>query len=127
MGKLDLSSITVEQACNVWNDSTRRTKRIGNGWNRVRQNVPGVHYEKSMGRNHVRHLVQCTIFLSPSFPPMTCLKCKTHFCYRCGNKISATNLYQHFSTSGTSRYSKLFDFVPSGEGGWQPIEAFEFI
>ncbi|KAI6109433.1 hypothetical protein EDD16DRAFT_1614007 [Pisolithus croceorrhizus] len=66
--------------------------------------------EKSMGCNH-----------------MTCSKCKTHFCYRCGHKISATNPYQHFSTPGTSCYSRLFDFVPSGEDGWQPIEAFEFI
>ncbi|KAI6137238.1 RWD-domain-containing protein [Pisolithus sp. B1] len=61
---------------------------------------------KSMGCNH-----------------MTCSKCKTHFCYRCGHKISATNPYQHFSTPGTSCYSRLFDFVPSGEDGWQPIEA----
>ncbi|KAI6002599.1 hypothetical protein F5J12DRAFT_840055 [Pisolithus orientalis] len=66
--------------------------------------------EKSMGCNH-----------------MTCSKCKTHFCYRCGHKISATNPYQHFSTPGTSCFSKLFDFVPSGEDDWQPIEAFELI
>ncbi|KAI5992155.1 hypothetical protein EDD15DRAFT_2168501 [Pisolithus albus] len=66
--------------------------------------------EKSMGCNH-----------------MTCSKCKTHFCYRCGNRISAKDPYQHFSTPGTSCFSRLFDFVPSAEDGWQPIEAFEFI
>ncbi|KAI6020796.1 hypothetical protein BKA83DRAFT_1432233 [Pisolithus microcarpus] len=65
--------------------------------------------EKSMGCNH-----------------MTCSKCKTHFCYRCGHRISATNPYQHSSTPGSSCFSRLFDFVPRAEGGWQPIEASDF-
>ncbi|KIJ68739.1 hypothetical protein HYDPIDRAFT_81319 [Hydnomerulius pinastri MD-312] len=70
-----------------------------------------IHIEKSVGCNH-----------------MTCWKCHTHFCYRCGGKINAANPYAHFSTPHTPCFSKLFDFVPSVEdAGWQPVEAFEFI
>ncbi|KAH7883896.1 hypothetical protein F5I97DRAFT_1813835 [Phlebopus sp. FC_14] len=69
-----------------------------------------VRVEKSMGCNH-----------------MTCAKCKTHFCYRCGSKISAANPYQHFSTRGTSCFSKLFDLEPSADQDWQPLEGFEFV
>ncbi|KAF8845404.1 hypothetical protein BDN67DRAFT_993632 [Paxillus ammoniavirescens] len=69
-----------------------------------------VRVEKSMGCNH-----------------MTCAKCGTHFCYRCGSKIPPANPYQHFSTPNTPCFSKLFDFVPSTEDGWQPIELFELI
>ncbi|KAH0838584.1 hypothetical protein J3R83DRAFT_6905 [Lanmaoa asiatica] len=70
----------------------------------------GVRVEKSMGCNH-----------------MTCAKCGTHFCYRCGTKIPGANPYQHFSTPRTPCFSKLFDFVPSAEDEWQPVEGFEFI
>ncbi|KIJ68741.1 hypothetical protein HYDPIDRAFT_24993 [Hydnomerulius pinastri MD-312] len=69
-----------------------------------------MHIEKSVGCNH-----------------MNCWKCHTHFCYRCGGKINAANPYAHFSTPHTPCFSKLFDFVPSAEDGWQPVEAFEFI
>ncbi|KAH7907252.1 hypothetical protein BJ138DRAFT_1160570 [Hygrophoropsis aurantiaca] len=85
-----------------------------------------VKVEKSVGCNH-----------------MTCAKCKQHFCYRCGEKIQASNPYAHFSTPGLRCFSKLFDFDPSGEGAgagagegrgawagddeWQPVELFEFV
>ncbi|KAI0082237.1 hypothetical protein K474DRAFT_1688223 [Panus rudis PR-1116 ss-1] len=66
-----------------------------------------VRVEKSHGCNH-----------------MTCLRCRHHFCYRCGEKISAQNPYTHFNIPGTPCYSKLFD-VESIENEWQPIEAFD--
>ncbi|KAF9229656.1 hypothetical protein BS17DRAFT_771752 [Gyrodon lividus] len=69
-----------------------------------------VRVEKSMGCNH-----------------MTCAKCGTHFCYRCGAKILSTNPYQHFSIPHTPCFSKLFDLVPSTEDEWQPVEGFEYI
>ncbi|KAH7929072.1 hypothetical protein BV22DRAFT_1102654 [Leucogyrophana mollusca] len=68
-----------------------------------------VHVEKSLGCNH-----------------MTCAKCKQHFCYRCGEKIQASNPYAHFSTPGLRCFSKLFD-ITSGEDEWQPMEAFELL
>ncbi|KAJ3718283.1 hypothetical protein C8R42DRAFT_675575 [Lentinula raphanica] len=66
-----------------------------------------VHIEKSVGCNH-----------------MTCTKCKQHFCYRCGTKLSAASPYQHFSTPGSRCYNKLFDFI-SDNDGWQPVEGFD--
>ncbi|KAJ3750098.1 RWD-domain-containing protein [Lentinula detonsa] len=68
-----------------------------------------VHIEKSLGCNH-----------------MTCSKCKQHFCYRCGSKLSATSPYQHFSTPGSECFNKLFDFINENDG-WQPIEGFDAI
>ncbi|KAJ8081187.1 hypothetical protein PM082_018030 [Marasmius tenuissimus] len=52
----------------------------------------GVSVEKSLGCNH-----------------MTCAKCKTHFCYKCGQKLQPTNPYKHFSTPGQPCFNKLFD------------------
>ncbi|KAI0728629.1 hypothetical protein C8Q72DRAFT_994450 [Fomitopsis betulina] len=67
-----------------------------------------IHVEKSLGCNH-----------------MTCAKCKTHFCYRCGDRLQANNPYIHFSTPGHRCYSKLFDFQSADDDEWQPVEAFE--
>ncbi|EGO02005.1 hypothetical protein SERLA73DRAFT_86116 [Serpula lacrymans var. lacrymans S7.3] len=66
-----------------------------------------VHVEKSLGCNH-----------------MTCAKCKQHFCYRCGDKLLASNPYLHFSTPGQPCFSKLFDFT-SVDDEWQPVEGFD--
>ncbi|KAI0034912.1 hypothetical protein K488DRAFT_76929 [Vararia minispora EC-137] len=66
-----------------------------------------VQVEKSHGCNH-----------------MTCAKCKTHFCYRCGQRLSVNNPYQHFSTPGQKCYQKLFDASELGEDDWQPMEAY---
>ncbi|KDQ63877.1 hypothetical protein JAAARDRAFT_54068 [Jaapia argillacea MUCL 33604] len=52
-----------------------------------------VGVEKSAGCNH-----------------MTCARCKTHFCYRCAQKLNPSNPYEHFSTPGLGCYSKLFGF-----------------
>ncbi|KZT74831.1 hypothetical protein DAEQUDRAFT_700902 [Daedalea quercina L-15889] len=68
-----------------------------------------VHVEKSLGCNH-----------------MTCTKCKTHFCYRCGDKLQANDPYVHFSTPGHRCYSKLFDFQ-SIDDEWQPVEGFDLL
>ncbi|GAA6007204.1 hypothetical protein JCM10207_001545 [Rhodosporidiobolus poonsookiae] len=57
-----------------------------------------VPVQKSQGCNH-----------------MTCAKCASHFCYRCGKSISPTDPYKHFSTPGASCYGKLFDFNPGSE------------
>ncbi|GAA5825953.1 hypothetical protein JCM11251_000066 [Rhodosporidiobolus azoricus] len=56
--------------------------------------------EKSHGCNHV-----------------TCAKCQTHLCYRCGKSISPTDPYKHFSTPGGRCYGHLFDFNPGHEPG----------
>ncbi|WWC66318.1 uncharacterized protein I206_100219 [Kwoniella pini CBS 10737] len=52
----------------------------------------GVRVEKSHGCNH-----------------MTCGRCNSHFCYRCGDPIKPTDPYKHFNTPGKSCYQKLFD------------------
>ncbi|KZS96148.1 hypothetical protein SISNIDRAFT_477911 [Sistotremastrum niveocremeum HHB9708] len=65
-----------------------------------------VNVEKSMGCNH-----------------MTCSKCKQHFCYRCGTKISAANPYAHFSSPGQPCFNKLFDFAATQEE-WVPMDIF---
>jgi len=66
-----------------------------------------VRVEKSHGCNH-----------------MTCAKCQQHFCYRCGDKLSASNPYEHFSTPGYRCFSKLFD-VEDIDNEWQPVEGFD--
>ncbi|KAJ7139888.1 hypothetical protein C8R44DRAFT_660565 [Mycena epipterygia] len=62
-----------------------------------------LNIEKSLGCNH-----------------MTCVRCKMHFCYRCGCKLNPSDPYKHFSTQGLPCYSKLFDFV-SEDHEWQPF------
>ncbi|GAA5916522.1 uncharacterized protein JCM6883_005447 [Sporobolomyces salmoneus] len=66
------------------------------------QSCPGcqIRVEKSHGCNH-----------------MTCGKCRTHFCYRCGKSISPTEPYRHFNTPSSICYGKLFDFSPGQEPG----------
>lgn len=59
-----------------------------------------------------------------AFPQMTCARCGQHFCYRCGEKLHASNPYQHFSTPGHPCFSKLFDYQ-SIENEWEPIAGFE--
>ncbi|GAA6010205.1 hypothetical protein JCM11491_005390 [Sporobolomyces phaffii] len=62
-----------------------------------------VPIEKSHGCNH-----------------MTCGKCGTHLCYRCGKSISPTEPYRHFNTPSSICFGKLFDFSPGQE---PPVEA----
>ncbi|KAJ7786064.1 hypothetical protein B0H16DRAFT_1489038 [Mycena metata] len=60
-----------------------------------------LNIEKSHGCNH-----------------MTCSRCKMHFCYRCGFKLSPTDPYAHFSDRNKpSCYQKLFDYVSEERGG----------
>ncbi|KAG1757909.1 hypothetical protein EDB19DRAFT_1891573 [Suillus lakei] len=63
----------------------------------------GVHVEKSVGCNH-----------------MTCVKCKQHFCYLCGEKLAPSEPYKHFNTPGKNCFSKLFD--GHSEDGFDWIE-----
>ncbi|KAI9635251.1 uncharacterized protein MKK02DRAFT_27103 [Dioszegia hungarica] len=51
----------------------------------------GVRVEKSHGCNH-----------------MTCGRCGSHFCYRCGTSLRSTDPYMHYRTPG-SCFEKLFD------------------
>ncbi|KAI9057191.1 RWD-domain-containing protein [Trametes sanguinea] len=64
--------------------------------------------EKSAGCNH-----------------MTCIKCGTHYCYRCGARLDRKSPYKHFSVPGPC-FSKLFD-MEEVDNEWQPVEAFEMI
>ncbi|KEI39815.1 uncharacterized protein L969DRAFT_86399 [Mixia osmundae IAM 14324] len=43
---------------------------------------------------------------------MLCNRCRTHFCFRCGSKLSASDPYLHFQMPGPC-FHKLFDFQPS--------------
>ncbi len=47
--------------------------------------------EKSMGCNHI-----------------TCGVCRNHFCFLCGDALSARNPYVHYNTKGSGCYQKLF-------------------
>ncbi|KAJ7783527.1 hypothetical protein DFH07DRAFT_788086 [Mycena maculata] len=64
-----------------------------------------LNIEKSLGCNH-----------------MTCARCKMHFCYRCGCKLSPSDPYAHFSqaTPANGCFNKLFDFV-SEDREWVPF------
>ena len=86
----------------------------------------GVHTEKSMGCNHVRHPFclphdrQATHRLQ-----MTCGKCSQHFCYRCGGKLVGSDPYEHFSRKSHPCYQKLFD-PESVHEDWQQVEGIDF-
>lgn len=54
--------------------------------------VCGTFVEKSMGCNH-----------------MICGVCSCHFCFLCGDGLSARNPYSHYSDKGLSCYGKLFE------------------
>lgn len=72
--------------------------------------------EKGMGCNHVRELFSFLyIYSNLAFRKMTCTRCRHHFCYRCGEKLDATDPYAHFSITGKSCYNKLFDWGESDE------------
>ncbi|VDB84506.1 unnamed protein product [Peniophora sp. CBMAI 1063] len=64
-----------------------------------------VRVQKSHGCNH-----------------MTCAKCKTHFCYRCGQRLQPNNPYAHFSTPNLPCYQQLFDQSELDTHDWQPVE-----
>ncbi|BGP19075.1 hypothetical protein JCM10213v2_007162 [Rhodosporidiobolus nylandii] len=57
----------------------------------------------------------CYVNKSSGCNHMTCAKCATHFCYRCGKSISPADPYKHFNTPGGRCYGKLFDFLPGQE------------
>lgn len=57
---------------------------------------------------------------------MKCPFCSVHFCYRCGQKISDRDPYMHFREEKSACYGKLFDYDPGDDGGWIPMEVFDF-
>ncbi|KAM5538239.1 hypothetical protein V8D89_008126 [Ganoderma adspersum] len=57
---------------------------------------------------------------------MTCIRCATHYCYRCGARLDRYHPYKHFSTPGKACYMKLFD-AESIDDEWQPVEGFDVI
>ncbi|KAG2160088.1 uncharacterized protein EDB93DRAFT_1113386 [Suillus bovinus] len=70
-------------------------ERLNREWmSRCSTSCPGcgVRVEKSMGCNH-----------------MTCIKCNQHFCYLCGEKLSASEPYKHFNTVLQGCFGRLFD------------------
>lgn len=40
---------------------------------------------------------------------MICGVCSCHFCFLCGDGLSARNPYSHYSDKGLSCYGKLFE------------------
>jgi E3 ubiquitin-protein ligase RNF14 len=40
---------------------------------------------------------------------MTCNRCSSHFCYRCGESISPQDPYAHYRRPGHACFEKLFD------------------
>lgn len=40
---------------------------------------------------------------------MTCLQCRTHFCYLCGSWLDGADPYRHYNTSGRECFQRLFD------------------
>lgn len=65
-----------------------------------------IKIEKAMGCNH-----------------MTCMKCKQHFCYLCGDKLKASNPYRHFSNEQSPCYNRLFDLNAADPDDLQWIHA----
>lgn len=92
-----------------------------------------VNVEKSMGCSHMccplvflfsgpLGVGSLTLFSLLSLPSRLChpgSRCSTHFCFRCGSRISATEPYKHFSTPGLPCFNKLFDFRAGEE---PPVE-----
>ena len=67
--------------------------------------------EKSHGCNHVRVFTSVPLHWLTLHSQMNCVKCKAHFCYRCGSVLQANNYYEHFTNRANSCYNKLFDYV----------------
>lgn len=49
---------------------------------------------------------------------MTCKRCNTHFCYRCGTRLDPAQPYRHFNTPGQPCYMRLFE-LEAQEGAVQ--------
>ncbi|KAK2462095.1 hypothetical protein APHAL10511_006558 [Amanita phalloides] len=62
-------------------------------------------------REQTTQCPKCTLAVSKleGCNHMTCIRCSTHFCYRCGSGLDGGNPYGHFGRVGTSCYYKLFD------------------
>lgn len=87
-------------------------RRYGRG--NVEKVVRGYKSEKAnmeFIKTHTTRCPRCEVAVEKSegCNHMTCMRCGTHFCYRCGSKILGGNPYEHYSRAGTSCYYKLFD------------------
>ena len=42
---------------------------------------------------------------------MTCIKCRSYFCWLCMSTLSRSNPYQHFNSLNSSCFNKLFEGI----------------
>ncbi|GAA5988778.1 hypothetical protein JCM10908_006166 [Rhodotorula pacifica] len=98
----------------------RRTLEVRYGAANIKRLVAAYEEERALQEWLQAHSTQCPgcsawVEKSQGCNHMTCAKCASHFCYRCGKSISPRDPYKHFSTPGMSCYGKLFDFAPGQE------------
>lgn len=98
----------------------RRTLEVRYGAANIKRLVAAYEEERALQEWLQAHSTQCPgcsawVEKSQGCNHMTCAKCASHFCYRCGKSISPRDPYKHFSTPGMTCYGKLFDFAPGQE------------
>ncbi|GAA5865604.1 hypothetical protein JCM3774_002065 [Rhodotorula dairenensis] len=98
----------------------RRTLEVRYGTANIKRLVAAYEEERALQEWLQAHSTQCPgcsawVEKSQGCNHMTCAKCATHFCYRCGKSISPRDPYKHFATPGMTCYGKLFDFAPGQE------------
>ncbi|TKA51816.1 hypothetical protein B0A53_05168 [Rhodotorula sp. CCFEE 5036] len=98
----------------------RRTLEVRYGAADIKRLVAAYEEERALQEWLQAHSTQCPgcsarVEKSQGCNHMTCAKCASHFCYRCGKSISPRDPYKHFSTPGMTCYGKLFDFAPGQE------------
>ncbi|KWU45046.1 hypothetical protein RHOSPDRAFT_17004 [Rhodotorula sp. JG-1b] len=98
----------------------RQTLEVRYGAANIKRLVAAYEEERALQEWLQAHSTQCPgcsawVEKSQGCNHMTCAKCASHFCYRCGKSISPRDPYKHFSTPGMTCYGKLFDFAPGQE------------
>ena len=51
---------------------------------------------------------------------MTCMKCRTYFCWLCNELLSKANPYAHYNSKNTNCFNRLFEGVVTDN--WQDEE-----
>ncbi|GAA5876788.1 hypothetical protein JCM8547_003166 [Rhodosporidiobolus lusitaniae] len=105
-------------------DSEKQALEARYGGSNIKRLVAAYEEEKAMKEWLEAHATRCPgcdvpVEKSHGCNHMTCGKCATHFCYRCGKSISPTDPYKHYNTPGGRCYGHLFDFNPGQE---PPVE-----
>ncbi|GAA6036550.1 hypothetical protein JCM8097_003564 [Rhodosporidiobolus ruineniae] len=113
-------SSAIVQAYLDGTDEERKALEARYGVANLRRLVAAHEEEKALQEYLEKNTTQCPgcsvpIQKSHGCNHMSCGKCQTHFCYRCGVKISPSDPYKHFNTPSSSCYERLFDFMPGGE------------